>query len=83
MCLIRENFAGAGVDKNFYPVNVVIVARGVILKSIVAKGLNASKVFEPASFGIKEWLVHPEVVRIAVNVGNRLRVGDHLRAQCC
>ena len=83
LSLIRENFAGAGVDENFYPVNVVVVARGVSLKSIVAKGFNASKVFEPTSFGIEERLVHPEVVRIAMNVSNRLFIGDHFRAQCC
>ena len=74
--LIREDLAAAGVHEHLQPVNVVVA---ILL--VVAERLDARKVLEPPTLGVKERLVDPEVVRVAVDVGDRLREGDHLFAQ--
>src|SRR5437773_2956752 len=59
--LIREDLAAAGVHEHLQPVNVVVA---ILL--VVAERLDARKVLEPPTLGVKERLVDPEVVRVAV-----------------
>ena len=74
--LVREDFAAAAIDQYLQSLHVVGAVR-----LIVAKCLNASEILQPAPLGIQEWLIQPEVVRVAVDIGNGLAERDHLVAQ--
>jgi hypothetical protein len=62
--LIREDLAAVGVHEHLQPMHVV----GAILL-VVTERLDARKVLDPPALGVKERLVDPEVVRVAVDVG--------------
>ena len=74
--LVREDFAAAAIDQYLQSLHVVGAVR-----LIVAKCLNASEILQPAPLGIQEWLIQPEVVRVAVDIGNGLAERDHFVAQ--
>src|SRR5262249_21358325 len=74
--LVGEDVAASRIHYHFEPLHIV----GSVLL-VVAEGLNARKVLEAPAQRILEWLIHPEVVRIAVYIGDRLAERDHLLAQ--
>src|SRR5882762_4108469 len=74
--LVGEDFAARGVDEDLEPVYVV-GAVGLV----VAEGFDAGEIFEALALRVLEGLVDAEIVRVAVDVGDRLLEGDDLVAQ--
>src|SRR5258705_4311929 len=75
--LIRKDLPTTRIDEHLQPVHVIVA-----VLSVVAESLDACKVLDATTAGILEWLVDPEVVRVAMHVGNRLAEGNHFVAQC-
>src|SRR5687768_14204827 len=65
--LVTEYLATAGFDSHLQPLHVVVAGRRT-----VAEGLHPREVFKTAALVVEKGLVHPEVVRIAMDVCDRL-----------
>src|SRR5258705_5108432 len=74
--LVGEDFAAGGIDEDLEPVYVV-GAVGLV----VAEGFDAGEIFEALAFRVLEGLVDAEIVRVAVDEGDRLLEADDLVAQ--
>src|SRR6185295_15997455 len=75
LSLVGEDFPALGIDENLEPVHVV---RSVGL--VIAKGFYTGKILKPSAKRILHWPVDPEVMRVAMNVGDRFAKGNHLVA---
>jgi len=75
--LERKDLARAGIDPNLQPLHVVVA-----VPLVVAEGLDADEVLEPQALTVQEGSVDPEVMRVAVDIGDGLPEGDDLITQC-
>ena len=67
---------GCGRHEHLQPMHVVVA---VCL--IISEGLDTNEVFEPPAFGIEKRPVDPEVMRVAMNIGDGFAEADHFVAQ--
>jgi hypothetical protein len=74
--LIREDFAGAGIDQDFQPVHIV----GAVFL-MVAESFYAREILETLSEGVLEGLIDSEIVRVAMYVDYRSLESYDLVAQ--
>src|SRR5215813_13461200 len=70
-----KHFAAVSIHQHFHPMDIV----GAVCL-VVAKGLHSRKVFQPASLGIEERFINPEIMRVSVHIGDRLLEGNDLVA---
>ncbi len=72
---IREHLAAGRIHGHLQPVHI---SEGGL---VVTEGLDAREVHDPLSGDVQQRLVHAEVVRIAVDVGDWFSERNHLAAQ--